>query len=87
MKPSVIVRITHYKTFCLYYGLNTILTTLKYFEEIEDFEECYCILKGVEEHKKEANIFYKGWFDNDMKREANLKQVDDLIHYFDNYKV
>lgn len=56
--------------------------TLQYFEEIEDYEECYCIFKGVELYKKESNTSYKEWSEKDKKRPPNKKQCEDLINYF-----
>lgn len=46
-------RINHYSRFQYIYGLYSLLLALKHFESIEDYTECYCILKGIEKNEKE----------------------------------
>ncbi|HFK5565290.1 TPA: hypothetical protein ACG0AB_000769 [Elizabethkingia anophelis] len=46
-------RITHYSRFQYLYGLYSILIALEYFESIEDYTECHCIIKGIERNEKE----------------------------------
>lgn len=44
----------HYRKYMFMYGITTIINVLKYFEEKEDFEECYKIISAIKEQEREV---------------------------------
>lgn len=51
-KISIRRKISHYKNFQFIYGLYSLLILIDHYELIEDYEECHCIKKGIEENEK-----------------------------------
>lgn len=51
-------KIKHYSDFQFYYGLYSLLIALEYFEANEDYNECLCIVKGIESNEKLMNTKY-----------------------------
>lgn len=46
----------HYRKYLFMYGIVTVINVLKYFEEKEDFDECYKIISAIKEQEGRLNI-------------------------------
>lgn len=46
----------NYRIYLFTYGILSVLFTLQYFEEIEDYEECQKIIDSIKEQEKRLDI-------------------------------
>ncbi len=78
----------HYASFQFIYGLYSLLIALVYFESVEDYTECYYIIKGIEKNEKLLNVNFAHRLDEsdfedlpENRQMCQIQNADKLINY------